>query len=428
MITLREGLEAALVVGLMLAYLKRIGRVDLKSFVYLGLILAVSTSALAAFIFQTLSFGEAVTDIVEAYIMLLGSFFVGTMIIWMFRAASSLRHQVEQRIDTVVNRKTRALQGLGLLLLAFMLVFREGVEIILFISALSFRIGSNPFLIISGGLLGMGIAVLLGLLILKGLVKIDLRIFFTGTGLVLLALIATLMAKAIHNFAEFGIISLTAEQLLLIGLLVREDTSILILVSLIAVPALMITLDPLIKRRTIRVVAEERPAQRRLRLAEERRMMAVRVGMGIVLLIVIISVGISWASVARAGYDPPVYSVVPEAGKVKIQLSELSDGLMHKYSVDTHGVIVRFFLIQTSDGTLRVALDVCYICPPAGYYMKGDTVVCKNCDAPINIDTIGMPGGCNPRVLKFQKNSSHVFINFDDLENSARYFVEKTTL
>ena len=421
MITLREGLEAALIVGLMLAYLNRIARVDLKRFVYSGLITAVLASAIAAFIFQTLSLGEEVIDILEAYIMLLGSFFVGTMVIWMFRASSSFRHQVEQRIDTLVGMKARTLQGLSLFLLAFMLVFREGAETVLFISALSFRIGSNPFQIVSGGLVGIGIASGLGWLILKGLVRINLRIFFVGTGIVLLALVATLIANAIHNFAEFNVITLSAEQLSLIGLLVREDTSIIILASLTAVPALMITLDPLISRRTETTIAET-PARRRLRLAERRRMMLLRTSIGALMLLLVVSVGVSWASVARAGYDPPVNSIVADGGKVTVSLSEVGDGMMHKYSVDVHGVVVRFFVIQSQGGSLRVALDVCYICPPAGYYMKDEDVVCKNCDAPINIDTIGMPGGCNPRVLKFKTDGLHAFIDFADLEASTQYF------
>src|SRR3989337_2937788 len=94
-ITLREGLEAALVLGLILAYLKRIGKADLRKFAYIGLLLAVAASGIGAHIFQTLNLGEEVTDIIEAYIMLFGAFFVGTMVVWMFKASKSLRRQVE---------------------------------------------------------------------------------------------------------------------------------------------------------------------------------------------------------------------------------------------------------------------------------------------------------------------------------------------
>jgi len=421
-ITLREGLEAALVIGLILVYLRRIGRSDLSKFAYAGLLLALVASGIGAFVFQTLSLGEEVTDVVEAYIMLFGSFFVGTMVVWMFKAARSLRQQVEQRIDVIAGKKTTLTQGLSLLLLSFVMVFREGAEIILFLTALSFGIGSNPFLIVSGGAIGIAIAVILGMLIVKGLVRINLRLFFAGTGIVLLALIATLIGNALHNFAEFNVVSLTPEMLAFIGLLTREDTSIIILVSLIAVPAVLFTLDPILRPATKQAIKDESPSQKRLRIAEVRRTRILRILMGTILLVIIITVGFSWAATARGGYDPAVTPINSQNGMVMVPLSELSDGMMHKYSLEIHGVTVRFFMIQPSGGMVRVGLDACYICPPAGYYLKEDSVVCKNCDAPINFDTIGLPGGCNPRVLKFRVDDTSVAIDLVELEASAKYF------
>jgi len=421
-ITLREGLEAALVIGLILVYLRRIGRTDLSRFAYIGLLLALIASGVGAYLFQTLNVQEEQADIIEAYVMLAGAFFVGTMIVWMFKASRSLRRQVEQRIDTIVDKRTMLTQGLSLSLLAFMMVFREGAETILFLTALSFSLGSNPLLIVSGGAIEITLAAILGILIVKGLVKINLRLFFAGTGIVLLALVATLIANAIHNFAEFNVLSLTTDQLAFIGLLVREDTSIIILMSLIAVPTLLITLDSVLKPSMKQLVKDESPAQRRLRIAEVRRMKILRTAGGTFLFIVMITVGFSWATLARGGYDPAVVPVNLQSGKVAIPLSELSDGLMHKYSMEIQGTLVRFFVIRSSDGTVKVALDVCYICPPAGYYMKEDSVICKNCDAPINFDTIGLPGGCNPRVLKFRVDGSQVVVDLVELEASAKSF------
>ena len=423
-ITLREGLEAALVIGLILVYLRRIGRTDLNKFAYVGLILAIIASGIGAFIFQTLNLGENVTDVIEAYIMLFGAFFVGTMVVWMFKASKSFRHQVEQRIDTIANKKTTLTQGLGLLFLSFMMVFREGAEIILFLAALSFSAGSNLFLIVSGGAIGIAIAAILGILIVKGLVRINLRLFFAGTGVVLLALIATLVAKALHNLAEFNVVSLSPDVLAFIGLLAREDTSIIILFSLIAIPALLIALDPVLSPRKKNVVEDESLAQKRLRIAEARRSTILRALTGVTLFAVIMIVGFSWASTARGGYDPAVMPMNSQNGKVMVPLSELSDGMMHKYSLEIQGVPVRFFMIYPSGDAVRVGLDACYICPPVGYYMKEDTVVCKNCDAPINFDAVGLPGGCNPRVLEFTVDGASVVIDLAELEASVKYFTK----
>src|SRR3972149_11771005 len=104
-VTLREGLEAALVIGLILAYLRKIGRPNLSRFVYTGLVLALSASAIGAFLFQTLNVQEEQADIMEAYMMLAGALFVGTMIAWMFRASRNLRGQIEQRVDITLSKK-----------------------------------------------------------------------------------------------------------------------------------------------------------------------------------------------------------------------------------------------------------------------------------------------------------------------------------
>lgn len=247
-ITLREGLEAALVMGLVLVYLKKIGRTDLSKFAYVGLILAGAASGVGAYLFQVLNVQEQQSDIIEAYVMLIGAFFVGTMIVWMFKASRSVKRQVEQKIDTVTSKRTVLTQRLSLLGLAFVLVFREGVEIILFLATLMFTPGSSPLLVASGATAGIAIAAILGVLIIKGLVKINLRLFFIGTGSVLLALIATLIARALHNFAEFGVITLSQEALGFLGNFIRDETQILILVALIAVPVLLIIIDPIIRR------------------------------------------------------------------------------------------------------------------------------------------------------------------------------------
>src|SRR3990172_11564303 len=125
-ITLREGLEAALVLGLILVYLKKVGRANLRKFAYIGLVLAIIASGIGAYTFQTLSLGEEVIDTIEAYVMLTAAFFVGTMVVWMFKTAKNFKRQVEQRVDTITRKKSTIAQRSGLILLAFTMVFREG--------------------------------------------------------------------------------------------------------------------------------------------------------------------------------------------------------------------------------------------------------------------------------------------------------------
>ncbi len=421
-ITLREGLEAALVMGLVLVYLKKVGRTDLSKFVYVGLILAGVASGVGAYLFQVLSIQEQQSDIIEAYVMLIGAFFVGTMILWMFKASRSVKRQVEQKIDTVTSKRTVLTQRISLLFLAFVLVFREGVEIILFLATLMFTPGSSPLLVASGATAGIAIAAILGILIIKGLIKINLRLFFIGTGSVLLALIATLIARALHNFAEFSVITLSQDALGFLGNFIRDETQVLILVTLIAVPVLLITIDPIIRRSKKQSPNDESPAKRRLRIAEAKRMKILRAFMSVTLIIVIVSVGIASATSAEAGYFPKAMPVTFQDGKVTVPLSAVNDGLLHKYSVLIQGVTVRFFIFEQNQ-TVKAALDACYICPPVGYKQVEDTIVCHNCDAPINFEDIGLPGGCNPRVINYSVGASQVAIDETELSSLVKYFI-----
>lgn len=81
---------------------------------------------------------------------------------------------------------------------------------------------------------------------------------------------------------------------------------------------------------------------------------------------------------------------------------------------------VRFFVLRRPDDSLAVALDACGICPPKGYFLDGDVVICRNCDAPINVDTIGQGGGCNPVPLSFSLDGSAVRIQVADLLQDGR--------
>ena len=88
---------------------------------------------------------------------------------------------------------------------------------------------------------------------------------------------------------------------------------------------------------------------------------------------------------------------------------------MHKYYYSDNGISIRFFAIRRNDGSIATALDACGICPPKGYRRDGGVVICRNCDAPINLDTIGEPGGCNPIPLASEIVGQDVVITLADL-------------
>src|SRR3954463_13947207 len=167
-ITLREGVEAALIVGITLAYLQKIGRPELRKSVYWGLGAAFVASVVGAAI---LARAEINQDIFEGWIMLAAAFFVVTMIIFMMRTARKLKVEIEGKVGSLADRGS----PIGLFLFVFPMVLREGVETVLILSAVS--LNSSELLSFLGTLIGVAIAVVFGVMFVKGSVRINLQKF-----------------------------------------------------------------------------------------------------------------------------------------------------------------------------------------------------------------------------------------------------------
>jgi FTR1 family protein len=235
-ITLREGMEIALVVGLILAYLNRIGRATLNRYVYAGLVLAVLTSLAGAAGFSRLGF-DPENEVSEGTLLAVAAVLVTTLVVWMWRASRGIKRHIETRLEAIASEADGQREGWGLLGFTFFVVLREGVEIVLFLAALSLAATSGLLQLI-GGMMGLGLAALFGLLLIKGSVRIDLRRFFGVTGLVLLILVARLLAGSIHEFTEAGILPSTPMELTVIGFFVQDSTSTAILIALFLLPIL----------------------------------------------------------------------------------------------------------------------------------------------------------------------------------------------
>ncbi len=235
-ITLREGMEAALVVGLILAYLNQAGRTDLNRYVYFGLALAALTSLVGAAGFSQLGF-DPDNEILEGASLAVAAALVGTLIIWMWRASKNVKGYVEGRLKNLTGGAERQRAGWGLMGFTFVMVLREGVEIVLFLAALSLT-ATGSWLQLIGGITGLGLAGLSGFLLIKGSMRIDLRRFFGITGLVLMILVTRLVAGSVHAFTEAGLLPSAPLELSIIGFVVKDSTSIVTLIALFLLPVL----------------------------------------------------------------------------------------------------------------------------------------------------------------------------------------------
>lgn len=200
-ITLREGVEAALVVGIVLAYLSKAGRSNLNLWVYGGIAAGIVASIAVGIVFiSTLGSLEASNHLyapvfkpmLEAVFGLIAVALLSWMLIWMTKQAKSLKGEVEREIDQAI--QTNAAWGVfGLI---FFAVLREGFETVVFIAA-QFQQGGAPVIGATGGLLG---AIVIGILLFKLGVKINLKQFFQGMGIFLLLIVSGLVIGVLAHF------------------------------------------------------------------------------------------------------------------------------------------------------------------------------------------------------------------------------------
>jgi high-affinity iron transporter len=107
---------------------------------------------------------------------------------------------------------------------------------------------------------------------------------------------------------------------------------------------------------------------------------------------------------------------------VKIPLTQVSDGDLHRYQAQENGIPIRFWLYRKPDGKIATVFDACEICGAAGFYKSGNGVVCKNCAAPINPQSVGAKGGCNPVPLNATETADSVIIQEADIAAGSRMF------
>ncbi|CAN5259716.1 FTR1 family protein [soil metagenome] len=202
LIGLREGLEAALVVGILIAYVTKIGRRDVLPKLWLGVSAAILVSLIVGAVLtfgpSTLSFQAQETIGGSMSILAVG--LVTWMIFWMAKHSRNLKHELEGQLASAVKSTGAAVVVLGLVS-----VGREGIETALFIWA-SANTGNNPAIGMLGAVIGILIAVVLAYVIFRGLVRFNLGKFFAWTGGLLVFVAAGVLAYGVHDLQEAGVV------------------------------------------------------------------------------------------------------------------------------------------------------------------------------------------------------------------------------
>ncbi len=199
-ITFRETLEAALVIGIVLGYLIKTKQTKYNNVVYIGIVAGIVASIIGAFLFSNMAggFEGRAEEIFEGVTMLVGAVLLTTMIFWMMKQRH-IAHEIEQRVAAQVAKS----YNLGLFLLVFISVLREGIETVIFLSAASFVSTDNNII---GALIGIIAAVFLGYAIFVGSLRINIKKFFSITSILLILFAAGLVAHGVHELEEAKII------------------------------------------------------------------------------------------------------------------------------------------------------------------------------------------------------------------------------
>jgi len=199
-LSLREGLEAALVIGIVLATLKKLNRPALNRWVWAGAlsagVLAMAVGALLNQIGVSLE-GKA-EQLFEGFTLLAAAGLLTWMIFWMQRRNQGLRKEMESSVSLVLSQG----EGRAIFLVTFFAVFREGLELALFLLAV--RLSAGQADVLAGAMLGLGLSALLGWLLFAFSARLTLKRFFQVTNILLILFAAGLVGIAVHEFNEVG--------------------------------------------------------------------------------------------------------------------------------------------------------------------------------------------------------------------------------
>lgn len=208
---LREGVEATLIVSIILAYLARTGNQHHFPKIWVGTAAALMVSLIAgAALFVTIGeFGSPYEQIFEALTMLLAAGVVTWMLFWMRRQSASVKNELHSALDRALSDGG----AIGLALLAFTAIIREGLETALFLVGQATSADAAAPAVLFGAAIGLGIAALLGVGFYRGARLLNLRTFFRWTGVALIFIAAGLLSKAVHEFVEIGWITIGTSTL-----------------------------------------------------------------------------------------------------------------------------------------------------------------------------------------------------------------------
>ncbi len=415
-IALREGIEIALVLGILVTYVRKIGRISLLLPIYLSLAFAVIGSVAGAVVLQRMGIDQ---ESLEGYFMLVAAVFVASMIVWMWRTAKTIRAEIEQKVSGIVQTSASWKAHAGLFLFTFFMIVREGIETVIFLQAVA--LSTSGWSSLAGTVTGIGLATVFAILFIRGSTKINIGRFLKITAFTLLIFTVQLVMNAVHEFYENGVFPANPKMMGILGPIVQHD--LFFILAIISIPAFMLII----------------PGRKRQQQAATISGRRWQLSFGVALLAIMFFLGGGEIFSSSADMDFTAVKLgAPQDGFYHIPIGQVSDGKLHRFAINDRGLEIRFFVLRTSLGKFATAFDACYACYSYGhYYLKNDELVCSQCDAvsplskltpatdvePDENNSGSMEGnGCAPIYLPSVAKNGVITIKLADLERRRKYF------
>jgi high-affinity iron transporter len=463
-VSLREGVEVALVVGIIAAFLRREASGRYLGAVWAGIAAAVAASVLGGLLLRRLTVDE---NVLEGLLYLAAAAVVGSVLVWMWSHGRALSGEMKGALARILTRERAASIAAGIFLFTFLMVFREGVETVLFLSALSLTSGGLQTLL--GVLAGLAAAFVFGVLFVRGSLRVDLGRFFKITGIALLIFVAQLLVNGYHELAEAGWLPANQTSMATIGPLVKNE--FFFIVAVLALPLLMLLVPgrvagPAAPPAAGAAAADPAPgpalgpatgtaaaaipgphagglpaaacrgggAAARLERAGAERQARARLWGGSLGVAILAALGLGFVySRPPAALSPAVPLAVGADGMVRVPLAGFQGTRLRRFVVTmagsggTGGTAVRFIAVPLDDprqpgAAIATAFDACEICGSQGYYQEGGNITCLHCGSTIYPPSIGQHGGCNPIPLPSRREGGQLVVRAADLAAGARLF------
>lgn len=414
-IALREGIEIALVIGILIVYLQKIDHLHLIKSVFFGLATAILASITIAIILQKLMIDQ---EIFEGYLMLIAAVFVISMIVWMWISAKKIRNQIQERVNTIVHTRNHWQAHIGIFLFTFLMIVREGVETVIFLQAVSANV--NGWQSVVGTTMGFSSAAIFAYLFVRGSVKIDVVRFLKVTAFTLIIFTLQLIVNAFHEFYEFGVFPSNPNAMAILGPIVQNNT--LFILAIISIPAFMMII----------------PGKNLERIPSQTRTRGWQLSAGIASLCIAFFLGMGevFTQSNELNLDSTSLDIPPD--KVfSIPISTIDDGNIHRFSITPDTLEIRFIVLRTGLGKFATAFDACYACYSYGrYYLRKGELICSLCDAPSPLMRLKPTGeipesdnsgsmegnGCSPIYLPSTIGNGNIVITLKDLLSKRKYF------